>query len=290
MFLEASSPAISVSNLEFAFDDDWLPKKRLLSKKRPHVPFASISMQSESSRHPASQRASDGQGPAFELAAATAAAQPKAPSSAPQWRVAAGNLAAGATAGCAVEAALYPIDTIKTRLQAMRSGGGLRALLQAGGGRSLYAGVWGNLAGVAPSSAIFIAVYESVKRVVSGCECVAVWCVCGGHAFVFIYFSFRIGMSLGGLHGMKISQDQTTSHTLYAGRTPLCAPFRDHGWSKALTEPGASPSPPPPFPPHTRPAPRPPQPWTRTASSWPPSWAAWLPALPPALYACPPRW
>jgi hypothetical protein len=74
-------------------------------------------------------------------------------------------------AGCPVlpvlpcTAALYPIDTIKTRLQAMRSGGGIRALLQAGGGRSLYAGVWGNLAGVAPSSAIFMAVYEPVKQV-----------------------------------------------------------------------------------------------------------------------------
>lgn len=85
---------------------------------------------------------------------------------APAWRVAAGNLAAGATAGCSVEAALYPIDTIKTRLQAMRSGGGFSALLKAGGGRSLYAGVWGNLAGVAPASAVFMAVYEPVKRAV----------------------------------------------------------------------------------------------------------------------------
>ena len=47
----------------------------------------------------------------------------------------------------------------------MRSGGGIRTLLQAGGGKALYAGVWGNLAGVAPASAIFIAVYEPVKRV-----------------------------------------------------------------------------------------------------------------------------
>lgn len=62
-------------------------------------------------------------------------------------------------------AALYPIDTIKTRLQAMRSGGGIRALLAAGGGRSLYAGVWGNLVGVAPASAVFMAVYEPVKQV-----------------------------------------------------------------------------------------------------------------------------
>ena len=63
-------------------------------------------------------------------------------------------------------AALYPIDTIKTRLQAMRSGGGIRALLQAGGSRALYAGVWGNLVGVAPASAIFMAVYEPVKQAV----------------------------------------------------------------------------------------------------------------------------
>ena len=41
------------------------------------------------------------------------------PKGVPQWRVLAGDLAAGATAGAAGEAALYPIDTIKTRLQAM---------------------------------------------------------------------------------------------------------------------------------------------------------------------------
>lgn len=63
-------------------------------------------------------------------------------------------------------AALYPIDTIKTRLQAMIGGGGLQALLSQGGGKSLYAGVWGNLAGVAPSSAIFMACYEPVKLAV----------------------------------------------------------------------------------------------------------------------------
>jgi solute carrier family 25 (mitochondrial S-adenosylmethionine transporter), member 26 len=58
---------------------------------------------------------------------------------------------------------LYPLDTIKTRLQLMKSGGGFKALLQTGGGKALYAGVWGNLAGVAPSSALFMAVYEPVR-------------------------------------------------------------------------------------------------------------------------------
>jgi hypothetical protein len=84
----------------------------------------------------------------------------------PTWASTVANLAAGATAGCAVEAALYPIDTIKTRLQAMIGGGGLQALLSSGGGKALYAGVVGNLVGVAPSSAIFMAFYEPVKQAV----------------------------------------------------------------------------------------------------------------------------
>lgn len=88
-------------------------------------------------------------------------------SAVPAWRTVAGNLAAGATAGMAVEAALYPIDTIKTRLQLAASGGGLRSLLASGGGKALYAGVWGNLAGVAPASAIFMGVYEPTKRAVA---------------------------------------------------------------------------------------------------------------------------
>ena len=60
-------------------------------------------------------------------------------------------------------AALYPIDTIKTRLQLMLKGGGFKALVKQGGAKNLYAGVWGNLAGVAPASAVFMAIYEPVK-------------------------------------------------------------------------------------------------------------------------------
>jgi solute carrier family 25 S-adenosylmethionine transporter 26 len=126
--------------------------KRHLVSTRSRAPFASVSL--------AAPRA-----PAFTIASATESAPP--PAGVPRWRVAAGNLAAGAIAGCSVEAALYPIDTVKTRLQAMRSGGGIRALLQAGGGRAVYAGIWGNLVGVAPASAIFMAVYEPVKQAVT---------------------------------------------------------------------------------------------------------------------------
>ncbi|KAK9949864.1 hypothetical protein M0R45_005375 [Rubus argutus] len=56
-----------------------------------------------------------------------------------------------------VETALYPIDTIKTRLQAARGGG--KIVLQ-----GLYSGLAGNLAGVLPASAIFVGVYEPTKQ------------------------------------------------------------------------------------------------------------------------------
>ena len=69
----------------------------------------------------------------------------------------AGHALAGAVAGCAVEAALYPLDTLKTRLQAARAG--TRALTA----RGAYAGVLGNLLGVAPASALFFAAYEPAK-------------------------------------------------------------------------------------------------------------------------------
>jgi solute carrier family 25 (mitochondrial S-adenosylmethionine transporter), member 26 len=48
----------------------------------------------------------------------------------------------------------------------MIGGGGFKALMQSGGGKGLYAGVWGNLVGVVPSSALFMCVYEPVKQMV----------------------------------------------------------------------------------------------------------------------------
>lgn len=64
---------------------------------------------------------------------------------------------AGGTAGVVVETALYPIDTIKTRLQAARGGGQIVL-------KGLYSGLAGNLAGVLPASAAFLGVYEPTKQ------------------------------------------------------------------------------------------------------------------------------
>ncbi|KAH9724782.1 S-adenosylmethionine carrier 1 [Citrus sinensis] len=63
----------------------------------------------------------------------------------------------GGTAGVVVETALYPIDTIKTRLQAVRGGGKINF-------KGLYSGLAGNLAGVLPASALFVGVYEPTKQ------------------------------------------------------------------------------------------------------------------------------
>ncbi|GAB2279321.1 S-adenosylmethionine carrier 1, chloroplastic/mitochondrial [Dionaea muscipula] len=67
------------------------------------------------------------------------------------------GIIAGGVAGVVVETALYPIDTIKTRLQVARGGG--QILL-----KGLYSGLAGNLAGVLPASATFVGVYEPTKQ------------------------------------------------------------------------------------------------------------------------------
>ena len=67
------------------------------------------------------------------------------------------HVSAGVIAGAAVETTLYPIDTIKTRLQAARGGASVNW-------RNLYKGIGGNLAGVVPACAVFFAVYEPAKR------------------------------------------------------------------------------------------------------------------------------
>lgn len=52
--------------------------------------------------------------------------------------------------------------------------------MRSGGGRALYSGVWGNLAGVVPASAIFMGVYEPVKQARRCCAARAhpLWPLC----------------------------------------------------------------------------------------------------------------
>mmetsp|Transcript_1602 Transcript_1602/g.3945 ORF Transcript_1602/g.3945 Transcript_1602/m.3945 type:complete len:114 (-) Transcript_1602:898-1239(-) len=64
------------------------------------------------------------------------------------------SLIAGGFAGTSVDVALFPIDTIKTRLQAPQG------FLAAGGFRGIYNGLGAAAAGSAPGAALFFSVYE----------------------------------------------------------------------------------------------------------------------------------
>lgn len=66
------------------------------------------------------------------------------------------NAAAGALAGMAVDSVLFPLDTIKTRLQARRMG-------QPVPQRSFYRGLLSAMLGSAPSAATFWVGYEGAK-------------------------------------------------------------------------------------------------------------------------------
>lgn len=63
------------------------------------------------------------------------------PSPQPQWRV----MLAGATAGLVVDTSLYPVDTIKSRLQSAPG------FFKSGGFKNLYRGLTPVLAGSVPN-------------------------------------------------------------------------------------------------------------------------------------------
>jgi len=67
-------------------------------------------------------------------------------------------LIAGGLAGTSVDVALFPIDTIKTRLQSPMG------FVQAGGFRGVYHGLGAAAVGSAPGAALFFATYEMSKQ------------------------------------------------------------------------------------------------------------------------------
>jgi solute carrier family 25 S-adenosylmethionine transporter 26 len=67
------------------------------------------------------------------------------------------SLIAGGLAGTTVDVALFPIDTIKTRLQAPQG------FAKAGGFRGIYNGLGAAAAGSAPGAALFFSTYEAMK-------------------------------------------------------------------------------------------------------------------------------
>eukprot|EP00741_Cyanophora_paradoxa_P000559 tig00000411_g542.t1 len=74
---------------------------------------------------------------------------------------------ASATARALAVSAVHPIDTVKTKVQASRSGrsavDALRRVLSESGVGGLYAGLDGAMIGQVPYSAIAFSVYETLK-------------------------------------------------------------------------------------------------------------------------------
>ena len=70
------------------------------------------------------------------------------------------SLASGAVAGFAVDVSLFPLDTLKTRLQTKEG------FWKSGGLRNIYAGLGPAAVGSAPNAAAFFVTYEAVKLAV----------------------------------------------------------------------------------------------------------------------------
>ena len=70
------------------------------------------------------------------------------------------SLIAGGLAGTSVDVALFPIDTLKTRLQSPHG------FLAAGGFRGVYRGIVAAAAGSSPGAALFFGTYETMKPII----------------------------------------------------------------------------------------------------------------------------
>jgi solute carrier family 25 S-adenosylmethionine transporter 26 len=71
-------------------------------------------------------------------------------------------LLSGGCAGFAVDISLYPLDTIKSRMQSQEG------FVKAGGLRGVYAGLGPAALGSFPGAALFFATYETSKAALTG--------------------------------------------------------------------------------------------------------------------------
>ncbi|XP_054722288.1 S-adenosylmethionine mitochondrial carrier protein-like isoform X3 [Uloborus diversus] len=67
------------------------------------------------------------------------------------------SLMSGAAAGLAVDLSLFPLDTMKTRLQSEHG------FWKSGGFRNMYSGIGSVVVGSAPGAAVFFCTYETIK-------------------------------------------------------------------------------------------------------------------------------
>ncbi|XP_010557188.1 PREDICTED: mitoferrin-like, partial [Tarenaya hassleriana] len=83
---------------------------------------------------------------------------------------------AGSIAGSVEHMSMFPVDTVKTHMQALRScpikpvgvRQAFRSIIQTEGPSALYRGIWAMGLGAGPAHAVYFSVYESSKKFFSG--------------------------------------------------------------------------------------------------------------------------
>ena len=81
---------------------------------------------------------------------------------------------AGGLAGTTVDLTLYPLDTLKTRLQSAAG------FARSGGFTGIYRGVGSAIVGSAPSAALFFVTYDTIKRGLSPHAAASMVAACAG--------------------------------------------------------------------------------------------------------------
>ncbi|XP_036806466.1 S-adenosylmethionine mitochondrial carrier protein isoform X2 [Oncorhynchus mykiss] len=132
------------------------------------------------------------------------------------------SLVAGGCAGMCVDLTLFPLDTIKTRLQSQQG------FTKAGGFRGIYAGVPSAAIGSFPNAAAFFVTYESTKSAL------------GAHGALsaphMAPVTHMLGASLGEVipfslvqfplwEYLKTQWSRRQGHTLYSWQAAVCGAF-----------------------------------------------------------------
>ncbi|KAK6438308.1 S-adenosylmethionine transporter [Oleoguttula sp. CCFEE 5521] len=126
--------------------------------------LTSTQLQRTQARGSAAQEGGAGPSNQYEDASAGAgieAAVNAVSTAATALRGAARMVNAGALAGTTVDTSLFPLDTLKTRLQSAPG------FFASGGFKGVYSGIGSAIVGSAPGAALFFVTYDSVKRSVA---------------------------------------------------------------------------------------------------------------------------
>nr|XP_061779429.1 mitochondrial S-adenosylmethionine carrier protein-like isoform X2 [Nerophis lumbriciformis] len=132
------------------------------------------------------------------------------------------SLVAGGCAGMCVDLTLFPLDTIKTRLQSQQG------FYKAGGFRGIYAGVPSAALGSFPNAAAFFATYDCAKSLLGSCGVLAKPSVAPVTHMLAASLGEMIPFSLVQFplwEYLKTQWSQRRGHTLHSWQAAVCGAF-----------------------------------------------------------------